>query len=103
MKSNHKVKNHFTTLINKISGKNIVKPNDLNPKETSIVPNNKFFNNIKIESDDINKFVKRKEFLDEIDGNVELLQKLSVERLKQLAEYYDKIIEENKIKISKLS
>jgi len=103
MKNNYKIKSHFTSFINKIYEKKVDKPDDLESKAINVYQNNKFINNIKIESDDINKVIKMKDFLNEIDGNVELLQKLSVDRLKQLEKYYNNIIEENKIKISKLS
>ena len=39
--------------------------------------------------------------LDEIDGNREALNKLTIEQLKRLDKYYDAIIEENKSKIKK--
>ena len=44
----------------------------------------------------------KKKFLKYIDGNVEALNLLSVDRLKKLEKYYDEIIKENEIKIKKL-
>jgi hypothetical protein len=42
-------------------------------------------------------------FLKEIDGNKEMLNMLSIERLKRLEKYYDNIIEENNKKIKRLN
>ena len=42
-------------------------------------------------------------FLKEIDGNKEMLNMLSIERLKILEKYYDNIIEENNKKIKRLN
>ena len=37
----------------------------------------------------------KKNFLEYIDGNVEALKMLSVDRLRKLKEYYDGVIEKN--------
>lgn len=44
----------------------------------------------------------KKNFLEYIDGNVEALKMLSVDRLEKLKEYYDSVIENNDRKIEKL-
>ena len=41
-------------------------------------------------------------FLEEIKGNEEALNMLSIDRLKKLEKYYDSVIEENEKKIKKL-
>lgn len=60
---------------------------------------NKFFNDLKVDSCYVDEFMAKKKF---IDGNVEALNLLSVDRLKKLEKYYDEIIKENEIKIKKL-
>ena len=66
----------------------------LNNEEKNSKDNN-FFNNVKVDTSDIDNFIDKKNFLEYIDGNVEALNKLSVDRLKKLKEYYDGIIQEN--------
>ena len=101
----YKIKRYFKNLINKILGKNknIETTNYIEEKETKIKQNKEFISNIKVDNIDVNKVIKKKYFLEEINGNVELLQNLSISRLKQLEKYYDNVIEENKMKISKLT
>ncbi len=53
-------------------------------------------------NDNVLKEYRKREFIEEIEDNLELIDKLSIERLEQLNEYYDKIIGEYKVKISKL-
>lgn len=50
---------------------------------------NKFFNDLKVDSCYVDEFMAKKKFLKYIDGNVEALNLLSVDRLKKLEEYYD--------------
>lgn len=54
-----------------------------------------FFNDIKVDTSDIDKYMDKKNFLEYIDGNVEALKMLSVDRLRKLKEYYDGVIEKN--------
>ena len=96
---NSKTQSLFVNCIDNILGNN----RKLEKKEIPIELNNEFLNNIKIENNDVNKIIKKKAFLDKINGNVEMLQNLSIDRLKKLEKYYNNVIEENKIKISKLS
>lgn len=63
---------------------------------------NEFFNNIKVDSSNVDKVVDKKKFLEYIDGNVEALKMLSIDRLRKLKEYYDGVIEENNKIIEKL-
>ena len=63
---------------------------------------NDFFDNIKFDSSAANKVVDKKKFLEYIDGNVEALKMLSIDRLRKLKEYYDGVIEENNKIIEKL-
>ena len=59
-------------------------------------------NNIKVDSSNVDKVVDKKKFLEYIDGNVEALKMLSIDRLRKLKEYYDGVIEENNKIIEKL-
>ena len=63
---------------------------------------NEFFDNIKVDPSNVNKVVDKKKFLEYIDGNVEALKMLSVDRLRKLKEYYDGVMEENNKIIEKL-
>lgn len=70
--------------------------------ETIIFKENECFNDIKVDTSDIDKYMNKKNFLEYIDGNVDALNLLSVDRLRKLKEYYDGIIEENNKIIDKL-
>ena len=59
-------------------------------------------NDIKINTSDIDKIIYKKKFLKYIDGNIEALKLLSIDRLIKLKEYYTKVIDENDKKIEKL-
>lgn len=61
-----------------------------------------FFDELKVETNNTDKIIDKKSFLKYIDGNVEALNSLSVDRLKKLTEYYDEIIKENDKIIEKL-
>ena len=63
---------------------------------------NKFFEDLKVDSTDVDKVINKQNFFEEIDGNVEALKLLSTERLIKLEKYYDDIIKENEEKIKKL-
>ena len=63
---------------------------------------NSFFNNTKVDANDINLVIEKKKFLEEINGNEEALSRLSIDRLKKLEEYYDNIIQQNNEIIKKL-
>ena len=76
-----------------------------NLKDTKIISEEKeraFFDNVKVETSNIDKYMDKKNFLEHINGNVEALKMLSVDRLEKLKEYYDSVIENNDRKIAKL-
>ena len=62
---------------------------------TTAQKESEFFNDIKVDTSDIDKYMDKKNFLEYIDGNVEALKMLSVDRLRKLKEYYDGVIEKN--------
>ena len=73
-----------------------IKEIDINKKEEN------FLKDIKVDTDVSDRVIKKKTFLEEIDGNVEMLNMLSIDRLKKLEKYYDDVIKENDAKIKKL-
>ena len=93
--------------MNNITEKTI-KFNDLEEKIVNEIAEEKkerqinFSDNIKIDTKAVNSVIDKKNFLEEIDGNVEALKLLSVDRLRKLEKYYDNVIEENEKKIKKL-
>lgn len=93
-----KIKDFFRNLF---KSKKETYTSELN-NDVTISKDSEFFNDIKVDTSDIDKFMDKKNFLEYIDGNVEALNKLSIERLKKLKEYYDGIIEENDKIINKL-
>ena len=60
-----------------------VKEININKKEEN------FLKDIKVDTDVSDRVIKKKSFLEEIDGNVEMLNMLSIDRLKKLEKYYD--------------
>lgn len=54
-----------------------------------------FFDEIKVDNIKLDKILKKNDFLKELKGNEQLLNKLSNKRLIQLEEYYEQIIEKN--------
>ena len=63
---------------------------------------NNFINDIKLDTKIVDSVIEKKNFLEEINGNEEALNMLSIDRLKKLERYYDGIIAENEKKIRKL-
>lgn len=61
-----------------------------------------FIDNIKVDTKPVNSVIDKKNFLEEIKGNEEALNMLSIDRLKKLEKYYDSVIAENEKKIKKL-
>ena len=61
-----------------------------------------FIDNIKIDTKVVDSVIDKKNFLEEIKGNEEVLNMLSIDRLKKLEKYYDSVIAENEKKIKKL-
>ena len=99
-----KIKNFFKNLFgNKKQEKNIQSFSD--EKEQEVKTNEieeKFIKEIRIGTDVSNKVTKKNDFLKEIDGNVEALNMLSIDRLKKLEKYYDDVIKQNDTIIKKL-
>lgn len=102
-----RVKRWFYGIKKKIFGKNnseIVQNMDIEIPKTidSNATKNKFINDIKFEDTSIYTINEKKDFLKELDGNVELLSKLSIDRLRKLSKYYNDVINKNEITIKKL-
>ena len=66
------------------------------------IKENDFFENLKVNTNDFSKLNNKNDFLKYIDGNINALDSLSVDRLKKLKEYYAQVIEENDIIINQL-
>lgn len=96
-----KIKDFFRNLFKSKKETYTSEVSELN-NDVTISKDSEFFNDIKVDTSDIDKFMDKKNFLEYIEGNVEALNKLSIERLKKLKEYYDGIIEENDKIINKL-
>ena len=97
-----KIKMFFKSLFGK---KDIIIPEDKNINNTVVnnVKEKSFLDDINVNNtvEKINKENEREKFLEMIEGNREALNKLSIAQLKKLDKYYDKIIEENQLKIQK--
>lgn len=90
-----KIKKFFRNLF-KIEKTYVSQISDLTEEEFSSSKKEKeFFSDLKVNTSDIDKFMNRNNFLKYIDGNVEALNLLSVDRLSKLKEYYDGVIEKN--------
>ena len=111
MKNNEMIeyKENFITKIkkffNKIFGKSekqykVIQENLVN-EMTEEKPSN-FIDHIKVDIKAVNFLTEKKNFLEEINGNIEMLNILSIDRLMKLEEYYDSVIAENNRKIKKL-
>ena len=61
-----------------------------------------FITELSVDDKNINNVIEKKNFLQEIEGNEEKLNMLSIERLQKLERYYDSIIAENDKRIKKL-
>lgn len=61
-----------------------------------------FTYNIKVDTKTVNSVIDKKNFIEKIKGNEEVLNMLSIDRLKKLEKYYDSVIAENEKKIRKL-
>lgn len=100
-----KIKKFFKNLFKNTNEEEIQKfeiSNIMGIDENSEKTENEFFENIKVDSSNINKYIDKNKFLDYIDGNVEALNMLSIDRLRKLNKYYDEVIEENEKIIKKL-
>ena len=93
-----KIKKYFKNLFKSKKEENDYVEEISNFNNTEIATAQKeseFFNDIKVETSDIDKYMDKKNFLEYIDANVEALKMLSVDRLRKLKEYYDGVIEKN--------
>ena len=102
-------KENFMTRIKRIFKKmfgkkeeqyNYVRQEPVNKKSERL---SDFIDNIKIDTKVVDSVIDKKNFLEEIKGNEELLNMLSIDRLKKLEKYYDSVIAENDKKIRKLT
>ena len=100
----YKLKRIFLNLKDKLFG---VKNNQENAN--SVYENNRnsekdeFCEKIKIEENQIdNTIFEKEEFIKSLDGNIEALSMLSIERLEKLDEYYQSIIDKNEEVIRRL-
>ena len=73
-----------------------IKEININKKEEN------FLKDIKVDTDVSDRVIKKKTFLEEIEGNFVMLNMLSIDRLKKLEKYYNEIIKENDAKIKRL-
>ncbi len=99
-----KIKNHFKRLFGRSKEQdNDVQKESINKisEESQEIQSN-FIDNIKVDAKFVNSVIDKNNFLEEIDGNEEALNMLSIDRLKELEKYYDSAIEENKKKLKKL-
>ena len=100
-----KIKRFFKNIFKNKKEQNVytLEVSELKDKVTiSDKKDTEFFNDIKVDTSDIDKFMDKKNFLEYIDGNIEALNLLSVDRLRKLKEYYDGVIEKNDKIIKKL-
>lgn len=70
-----------------------------NNQAVSKTNEDRFLNDIKVDNSIVSKEIKMRNFLEEIDGNKEALNKLSIDRLRKLEKYYADVIKENEKKI----
>lgn len=93
-----KIKMFFKTLFKRKQSETdcITETSNFSNVEVSIEKiENEFFNDLKIDTRNLDRFMDKKNFLEYIDGNVETLKMLSTDRLRKLKEYYDGVIENN--------
>lgn len=62
----------------------------------------KFINEIKVDTKEIENVLKQDNLLKELNGNVEALNMLSIDRLRILEKYYDEVIKRNNTIIKNL-
>lgn len=93
-----KIKSFFRNLFKREKETNNVIQEICDLNDNEIIPNkeeSEFFDDLKVDTSDIDKFMDKKNFLEYIDGNVDALNLLSVDRLRKLKQYYDEVIDEN--------
>lgn len=102
-----KIRKMFYNITHKIFGKNkknIYQENTVADTASNILLKDKddFIKDIQVNSKQAKKVIEKNQFLEQIEGNVEVLEKLSTDRLLKLEKYYDEIILKNDNKIKKL-
>lgn len=99
-----KVKNFFKKIFMKDKKQNNYVQEEAFKEITYNNPRNQdeFLNEIKVDAQTVIKAVEKENFLRELDGNEEALNMLSMDRLIQLEEHYNSVIEQNVQKIKKL-
>lgn len=102
-----KIKKFFYNIKEKLFSKNKLNqmPNEEVEKKIGeqISKENNFREDIRIELKSSENPQNKKDFLSEINGNVEKLELLSTDRLRRLEKFYDGVIAKNKMLISKLN
>lgn len=100
-----KVRKFFKNLFGKNKhGYNYIKElESINSQAVNKTNEDKFLNDIKVDNSIVSKEINQKKFLQEIDGNEEALNKLSIDRLRKLEKYYADVIKENEKKIIKVN
>ena len=95
----YKLKKIFLNLKNKLFGEKDNKGiSKMNNSE-----NNEFHKDIKVDQmEPNNDLFEKEEFIKSLDGNIEALNMLSIERLEKLEEYYQNIIDKNEAEIKRL-
>lgn len=96
-----KVRKFFKNLFwkNKQDYSSIQEIKHTNNQAISKTNEDRFLNDIKVDNSVVSKEIKMRNFLEEIDGNKEALNKLSIDRLRKLEKYYADVIKENEKKI----
>ena len=100
-----KIRNFFKRIFSKKDNQynSIQEQTNLNISESNNEEKkDNFISELIVEDKEINNVIKKDNFLREIEGNEEMLNILSIDRLKKLEKYYDNVIAENDKKIKKL-
>lgn len=79
---------------------------NLKNNNTIIEEKNNFVENIKLSQNELNTIQNKKEkdeFIKQLENDTSLLENLSIDRLEKLNNYYDELIEKEKMKLKKLT
>ena len=98
------IKKLFNNIKFKLFGKKEIVLKEEKSIETSTVYTpNSFIDELKVESGKIDSRIEKQYFLKQLEGNVEMLNQLSIKRLRVLEEYYSEVIKRNEKKIRRVS
>lgn len=98
-----KIRNFFRRLFGKKEEQhNYIQEKSVNEITEEKEEKQSFINDIKVDSKIVDTVIEKNNFLEEINGNKEALNRLSIDRLKKLEKYYDSIIKQNNEEIKKL-